>query len=69
MRGWAEGSHMQRSKPVLLLVLLAGATAVSVPSAAVSQRAAELHGTIITDAAGDERHIVKSIVGRGGPRS
>ena len=54
---------MQRPKPVLLIVLLAGVTALSAPSAAVAASGPQTFtGTIITDAAGGERHIVKSIV-------
>jgi hypothetical protein len=54
---------MQRSKPVLLVVLLAGATLLSAPGAAGAASGPQTFaGTIITDAAGGERHIVKSIV-------
>ena len=54
---------MQRTKPVLLVVLLAGATALSAPSAAGAASGPQTFtGTIITDAAGGERHLVKSIV-------
>jgi hypothetical protein len=54
---------MQRPKPILLVVLLAGATALSAPSAAGAASGPQTFtGTIITDAAGGERHIVKSIV-------
>src|SRR4051812_48800082 len=54
---------MQRPKPILLVVLLAGATALSAPSAAAAASGPQtFRGTIITDAAGGERHMVKSIV-------
>jgi hypothetical protein len=54
---------MQRPKPVLLVVLLAGVTALSAPSAAGAASGPQtFSGTIVTDAAGGERHIVKSIV-------
>ena len=54
---------MQRPKPVLLVVLLVGATALSAPSPAGAASGAQtFRGTIITDAAGGERHIVKSVV-------
>jgi len=54
---------MQRPKPILLVVLLAGATALAAPSAAGAASGPQTFtGTIITDAAGGERHIVKSIV-------
>jgi hypothetical protein len=52
-----------RPKPVLLVVLLAGATAFSAPSAAGAVSGPEtFNGTIVTDAAGGDRHIVKSIM-------
>jgi hypothetical protein len=54
---------MQRPKPILLAILLAGAIALSAPSAAAAASGPQtFRGTIITDAAGGERHIVKSIV-------
>ena len=53
---------MQRRKPILLVVLLAGATALSAPSAGAASGPQAFTGTIITDAAGGDRHIVKSIV-------
>jgi hypothetical protein len=54
---------MQQSKRILLVVLLAGATALSAPNAAGAASGPQTFtGTIITDAAGGERHIVKSIV-------
>jgi len=54
---------MQRSKPVFLVVLLVGVAALSVPSAAGAASGSQtFRGTIVTDAAGGERHIVKSIV-------
>jgi hypothetical protein len=54
---------MQRPKLILLVVLLAGAMALSAPSAASAASGPQtFKGTIITDAAGGERHIVKSIV-------
>jgi hypothetical protein len=54
---------MQRPKPVLLVILLAGATALAAPSAAGAASGPQTFtGTIITDAAGGTRHIVKSIV-------
>src|SRR5207247_10093861 len=60
---WAEGGTMQRPKPVLLVILLAGATALSAPSAAGAASGPQTFtGTIVTDAASGARHIVKSIV-------
>src|SRR3954451_12215097 len=60
---WAKGATMQRPKPVLLVVLLAGAAALSAPgSAGAASGPQTFTGTIITDAAGGERHMVKSIV-------
>jgi hypothetical protein len=54
---------MQRPKPILLAVLLGGAAALSAPIAARAASGPQTFtGTIITDAAGGERHIVKSIV-------
>ena len=54
---------MQRPKPILLVILLVGTTALSAPSAAGAASGPQTFtGTIITDAAGGERHIVKSIV-------
>src|SRR4051794_34038347 len=54
---------MQRPKPSLLVVLLAGAAALSAPSAAAAASGPQtFSGTIVTDAAGGQRHIVKSIV-------
>jgi len=54
---------MQRPKPILPVVLLAGATAISAPSAAAAASGPQtFKGTIVTDAAGGERNIVKSIV-------
>ena len=46
---------MQRRKPILLVVL-AGATALSAPSAGAASGPQAFTGTIITDAAGGERH-------------
>src|SRR3954453_4810241 len=54
---------MQRPRPALLVVLLSGAAALSAPSPAGAASGQQTFtGTIITDAAGGERHIVKSIV-------
>src|SRR4051794_20540631 len=55
---------MQRpKKPVFLVILLAGATALSGASAARAASGPQtFRGTVVTDAAGGERHIVKSIV-------
>jgi hypothetical protein len=54
---------MPRPKPVLLVLLLAGATALSAPGAAGAASGPQTFtGTIIADAAGGERHIVKSVV-------
>src|ERR1700750_1526507 len=54
---------MQPPKLTLLAVLLACATALSAPSAARAASGPQTFtGTIITDAAGGDRHIVKSIV-------
>src|SRR4051812_20308461 len=54
---------MQRPKSILLVVLLAGATALSAATAARAASGPQTFtGTIVTDAAGGERHIVKSIV-------
>jgi hypothetical protein len=54
---------MQRPKPVLLAILLAGATALSAASAAGAASGPQtFNGTLVTDAAGGERHIVTSTV-------
>jgi hypothetical protein len=53
---------MQRPKPALLVLLLAGATAVPASSAGAAGGRQTFSGMIVTDAAGGERHIVKSIV-------
>jgi hypothetical protein len=54
---------MPKPKPIRLIVLLALATALSAPSAARAASGPQsFTGTIITDASGGERHIVKSIV-------
>ena len=54
---------MLQPKPILLGVLLTAASALLAPSAAGAASGPQtFSGTIITDAAGGERHIVKSIV-------
>ena len=54
---------MQKPKPILLVVLLTAAAALSAPAAAGAASGPQTFtGTIIADAAGGDRHIVKSIV-------
>src|SRR4051794_7535042 len=54
---------MQRLKPILVAVLLAGATALSLAAGAGAASGPQTFaGTIVADAAGAERHHVKRIV-------
>jgi hypothetical protein len=54
---------MQRPKPIFLVVLLACAAGLSATSAAGAASGPQIFtGTIVTDVAGGDRHIVKSIV-------
>jgi hypothetical protein len=53
---------MQAAKPILLVVLLAAAALLAPSAAGAASGPETFNGTIITDAAGGERHIVKSVV-------